>query len=364
MQREMKKISQGVEILHQRLANQRLTRSSLRTPAGVVTWLGAVQSQDYAAAKWAVGLRGAGLTDAAIERAFDDGAILRTHVLRPTWHFVVPADIRWMLSLTAPRVNGLAASAYRKLELDDRIFSRSRSALTGALGGAQLTRAELKAVLERARIPCDSLRLGFLLMRAELDQVICSGARRGRHATYALFDERVPSGTSISREEALARLATRYFASHGPATLHDFAWWSGLTIRDARAGTAAVSGALDHEVIGDATYWHTPARQPPPAGATSVHLLPNFDEYLVAYRDRRFVTTAPVRDALANSLIVGGRCAGTWRRTLKGGSVAIDVLAHTSLPAAGRKAIAVAAERYGAFLNMRATACVEVARRR
>src|SRR6185503_4235399 len=218
----------------------------------VVSWLGAVQAQVYGDAKWALGLRMRRSTDARIEAAFSEGSILRTHVMRPTWHFVAPADIRWMLALTAPRVRAAMASYSRKLELDATVLRRSQRAMVRALrGGRQLTRQELRSVLARAGVRADGVqRLAHIVMQAELDAVICSGARRGNQFTYALLDERVPMVRARSRDDSLAELARRYFTSHGPAQLHDFAWWSGLSVGDACAGLATVERELAREAIG------------------------------------------------------------------------------------------------------------------
>src|SRR6266487_2328144 len=199
----------NLDIAHQRLHNQHITRRTLETPQALVEWLGAVQAQDFAAAKWALGLRLQGMTDDDFEQAFTDGAILRTHVMRPTWHFVLPADIRWMLALTATRVKAAIAYYSRTLGLDDAVFTQSSVVLAKALqGGKELTRAELVAVLQQAGIATDNLqRIGHIIMRAELDGIICSGARRGKQFTYALLDERAPQARKLDRDEALAELA-------------------------------------------------------------------------------------------------------------------------------------------------------------
>jgi hypothetical protein len=219
------------DIARRRLLNERLVGPALTTPADVVSWLGAVQSQDYAGAKWAVAQRARGCSDRDVELACDRGDIVRTHVMRPTWHFVAPADARWMLELTAPRVHAANAYYYRKLELSPRTFERSNAALALALeGGKHLTRVELARALAGAGIRAEGVRLAYLLMRAELDALICNGSRRGKQFTYALFDERVPRAAPLARDEALAELTRRYFTSHGPATVQDFAWWSGLTV--------------------------------------------------------------------------------------------------------------------------------------
>src|SRR5579884_4270870 len=254
-------------IAQQRLYNQLITRQNERsfdTPEAVVQWLGAVQAQDYGAAKWAVGLRLPGATDDDIEQAMADGAILRTHILRPTWHFVSPADIRWLLALTAPRVHAANAPWYRKLELDDAIVKQSNDALTNALqGGKQLTRDELASALQQAGIATEGeQRVSNIMMRAELDGVICSGARRGKQFTYALLAERAPQARALDRDKALAELTLRYFSSHGPATAQDFVWWSGLTIVDAKAGLAMATSYLQQETINGQTYWFSPSTPP------------------------------------------------------------------------------------------------------
>lgn len=328
------------EIARQRLVNQRLVGERLAKPSDVVATLGAIQAQDYAAAKWAVAQRTRNVAESDVDEALADGSIIRTHVLRPTWHFVAPADIRWMLALTGPRINAGMAFRTRWLELDEAAFRRSERALRRELrGGKALTRTELSQVLARARVPVlGDQRLGHLLLRAELDAVICSSARRGKQFTYALLEERVPSFASIERDEALAKLAKIYVTTRGPATAVDFAWWSGLTLSDARK-------ALDF--VG-----FIPARQG--ADDPTVHLLPNFDEYFVAYKDR----TAPVQrlekagvhvrgqDVLANAVIVDGQFVGTWKRTLGKSTVAVEVNLLTRLTKAEKKALAAAVEKF------------------
>src|SRR6266566_6659485 len=284
----------NLDIAHRRLHNQHITRRMLETPQALVEWMGAVQAQDFAAAKWALGLRLPGVTDDDIEQAFTDGTILRTHVMRPTWHFVSPADIRWLLALTAPRVNAGNASWYRRLELDDALFIRSNAVLAKALqGGKQLTRAELVSVLQRAGIATDELqRFSYIIMRAELDGIVCSGARRGRQFTYALLDERAPQAMTLDRHEALAEVASRYFTSRGPATLQDFVWWSGLTVADARTGLEMVTSQLMHEVVDGQEYWFSTSTSPAKDLSQSVYLLPNYDEYIVGYTDRSAIFDA------------------------------------------------------------------------
>ncbi|MHB8647979.1 MAG: winged helix DNA-binding domain-containing protein [Thermomicrobiales bacterium] len=348
-------------IARQRLHNQRIARTQFETPQAVVQWLVAVQAQEYAGAKWAVGQRMHGATDAALDQAFAAGTILRTHVLRPTWHFVVPADIRWLLALTAPRVNAAMAYANRQLALDDAIFARSNAALIHALqGGAHLTRTELATVLEQAGIVTDGLRLGHMMMRAELDGVVCSGARRGKQFTYTLLDERAPHTTPLTHDEALAALTMRYMTSHGPATAQDFVWWSGLTMADAKAGLDLVKSHLMHAVVDGRTYWF--AASPPTAidPSPTAFLLPNYDEYIVGYTDRSAALDAPPADLLDargnvlfnHTIVIDGSVVGTWKRTVKKNAVAIEATPFAPLCMADRQALEVAAARYSQFIGL------------
>jgi hypothetical protein len=351
------------ELAHTRLYNQRLAGTPLATPEEVVAWLGAVQSQDYAGAKWAISQRTPGLSDAAIEAVFAEGRILRTHVLRPTWHFVTPADIRWLLAITAPRIHALNAYMVRQLELDDAIFARSNVAFAKAMeGGRQLTRAELGEVLAEVGIEATGMRLGYLLHRAELDAVVCSGARRGKQFTYALLDERAPNARTLTREEALAELTRRYFASHGPATLKDFTWWCSLTLADARAGMELVKEHFVSETIGDQTFWFSPSTPDlhgvlRPA-SPSAYLLPNYDEY-GSYADHSAILDAqygnrlnPRESAVFNNLIViDGQILGTWRRTLKKKAVVVEILPFRPFNAAEESAVNAALARFGHFLD-------------
>ena len=253
-----------MDVAIQRLRNQRLVGRPFATPEEVVGWLGAVQAQDYAGAKWAIGQRSRAGTDADVERACADGRILRTHVLRPTWHFVLPDDVRWMLALTAPRVRAAMAYYDRKLALDGAAFRRSQAVLQKALAGRQGAdaRGAGGGRSAAAGIEASGQRLGHIMMRAELDALITSGPRRGKQSTYALLDERAPGGRTLARDEALAELAGRYFASHGPALPQDFAWWSGLTVGDARRGIESASPRLASATVDGKTYWHAPGGEP------------------------------------------------------------------------------------------------------
>ncbi len=350
-----------LDIAHLRLHNQLITQQRFEQPHDVVQYLGAVQAQDYGAAKWAVGLRMTGATDDAIEQAFNRGEILRTHIMRPTWHFVSPGDIRWLLKLTSPFVHAANASYYRKQGLDDAILRHCDTILKEALQGSNyLTRTELIAELKKAGIVADDiLRFTLILMHAELDSLICSGPRRGKQFTYALLDERVPPTDTLERDEALAELTKRYFTSHGPATLQDFVWWSGLPVANARTGIEMVTSQLRREEIGGQSYWFSSSTFPAMHEVQRAYLLPNFDEYTVAYTDRRAVfdgTHEDKLDARTNSLlgyimVLDGQVVGIWQRTLKKQEVAITLNPFASLNEEEIQAFTVAANRYGTFLG-------------
>lgn len=350
-----------LDIPRYRLHNQSLSQTKFTEPSQVVEALGAVQSQDYAGAKWALAQRlNDAPTDTAIETAFNDGKILRTHVMRPTWHFVTPADIRWMLDLTAPRVKRAMAHMDRQLGLDKSILQKSNATLKKALqGNVQLTRAELAPILEKAGISTEGYRMGQLMGHAELDQVICSGGRQGKQFTYALLEERAPQAKSRAREDALTELTGRYFRSHGPATLQDFVWWSGLTTTDARTGMEAVRSEFEQETIADQTYWFA-APTTSKSSSSSAYLLPSYDEYTVGYRDRSAIFDGSHIDKLSafresiltQVMIVNGEVAGTWKRTLKKREVAVELAPFTLLDKSQNQAVLAAAQRYGSFLQL------------
>jgi hypothetical protein len=351
------------EIVRHRLHNQRLTGTPFERAEEAVRWLGAVQAQDFAGAAWGLALRCRNVTAADVDRALAEGLVLRTHVMRPTWHLVVPEDIRWLLQLTAARVHALNASLYRRLELDEPVLRRSTNILVAALrDGQQRTRAELAGALERGGIAATGVRLAMLLMHAELEAVICSGAPRGKQQTYALLDERAPRARTLSREEALGELAARYFVSHGPATARDFAWWSGLTVADARAGVELIGSRLTVETMQGKHYWRGTGEMPGSAMLDAVHLLPNFDEYLVAYADRSAALDDAVVDNAAfkraafmgHSVAVDGRVVGDWRRTILRAEVRIQANLLVALDDRRRERLEAEVARYGRFLGRRA----------
>jgi len=347
----------NLEIAQQRLNNQYISHRVFNKPEDVVAHLGAVQAQDYAGAKWALGLRMQKSSDAAMEKAMALGSIIRTHVLRPTWHFITPADARWMIDLTAQRINAFSASRYRQLGLDGPVFTRSNDALAKALeDGKQLTRDEVMAALNNAGIKTNDLRFIHLLMHAELDKVICSGGRQGKQFTYALFDDRIPAGAAIDKEQALAKLAERYFNSRGPATLHDFAWWGGITLAEAKTGLEAVKTRLNSAVVDGRTFWMPNEQAMTPGKSRSAYLLPAFDEFAVAYADRTATVnaryTAQARHVIFDpSIVVNNQVVGTWKRSLKKKGVDISLNLFGKITQLQKKRVEAAAARYRKFIG-------------
>ncbi len=342
-----------------RLHCQRLVAGRPARPEQVVGWLGAVQAQEYHLAKWGLALRTRRASDASVERAFAAGRILRTHVMRATWHFVTPGDIRWVLALTAPRVRAAVAYYDRQLGINPAVITRASRAIAAALaGGVQLTRAELKAVLTGAGVRVDGTqRLAHVIMHAELDAVICSGARRGKQFTYALLDDRVPSVPLPAREEALAELARRYFTSHGPAQLKDFGWWSGLTSAEARIGLEMSRHHLAEEEIDGTRYWLAPSVRTLGQPRRAAFLLQPYDEFLIAYKDRS-ASLDPLLSRLGAGrgpypapVVLDGRVVGGWRRASTGNRVAITFDLPRRLGSADALLVEGAARRYGAFLG-------------
>lgn len=341
------------------MAAQFLTTRGPASAAEVVRAQGAVQAQDYTGAKWALGQRIPGATDESIERAMTDGHILRTHVMRPTWHFVVPEDIRWMLALTAPRVIRTMASYDRKLGLTPRVYARSNDVIAKALyGGKFLTRAELSTELARARLGAvKGQRLGHMMARAELDAVICSGPRRGKQFTYALLDERAPAAAPRDRDDSLREIAIRFFRMRGPGSVHDFAWWSGLTIADAQRAIEIAGASLQRTRFREKDMWFVDG--PLPRASLRAHLLPNYDEYFIGYKDRSATGERLGNvDALigGNALIshvvfVNGELVGGWKRSEDKNRVTVRLRTIPRLSKNERAAIEAAAENLSEFLR-------------
>jgi Winged helix DNA-binding domain len=345
------------DILQIRLYNQLLTHKKIKTPGEVVSWFGAVQSQDFEGAKWAVGQRIEGSTEAIIQHAYDKGEILRTHVMRPTWHFISPADIKWLLALTGSRVNAACATTFRQVQLDDKIFQSSNAIITKALQkGQPLTRNELKIALQQKKIRTDEIRMICLLLKAEIDGLICSGPRQGNQFTYMLLDERVTASKIFNKEEALAELTKRYFNSHGPATIKDFAWWSGLTITDAKKGVELIKSYLQNEIAENETFWFSSSLSSIKEIKPAIQLLPAFDEYTVAYKNRNNIlhkdSASQSSTEILNPVILQkGQVIGKWKRIADKKNVSIKIAPFISLSQSAIKNIRAEAKSYAKFIG-------------
>jgi hypothetical protein len=342
---------------------QGLWGSALKTPEAVVRWLGAVQAQEYPIANWSVGQRAAGVTDDDVQRAYADGRILRTHVLRPTWHFVGAEDIRWLLRLTAPRVHARSAPVCHRLELDAATFLKTERILTRQLaGGRHRTRRELADAFQAAGIEASGSRLAHIVMHAELEAIVCSGAPRGKQHTYALVDERAPEAETLDDDKALRELTRRYFTSRGPATVRDFVRWSSLTTRQARAGLDMAASDLARGTIDGRTYWFAASPIDGRARWTRIDLVQGYDEVVMGYSESRDLLLAEVDlsspwvgPSLLHAILLGGRLVGHWKPVASSGSMRIETMAYRPLSAAEERSLDTAIGRFSRFVGSPAT---------
>ncbi|HYI96413.1 MAG TPA: winged helix DNA-binding domain-containing protein [Bryobacteraceae bacterium] len=351
----------NAEIVLRRLSSQRLWTPTSDSPEAVVHHFGAMQSQEFGYAKWSIAQRAVGVDVDRINQALASGTILRTHMVRPTWHFVAATDIRWMLTVTGPRVNVLNSHMYNKVGLDDSVFSRSRKIFTKALmGGKHLTRSELAVVLQKNSIKASGFHLAYIIMRAELDGIVCSGPLRGKQQTYALLDERVPSVKTLDREEGLIELTRRYFTSRGPATLKDYLVWSSLTAAEGRRGLEAVTPELHHESIDDRTYWLARSSESRKPAVPVIDLVQGYDEYIMSYSESRDLLhlqgSSPPQlrsgSSFLHVVLLDGRVIGRWRRVLKSDHVVVEVCIDRSLKGSETQALGPALERYGHYMGL------------
>lgn len=348
------------EILQYRLLHQYISASPARTPAEVVSQLCAVQAQDFAGAKWSIGLRAPGLTDAAVEEAFANKSIVRLSSLRGTIHIIAAEDVRWIGELIKPRMVAASSSYYTGIGLNETLFSKSHAVIRKMLeGGKQASRDELKEALEKKKIDTSGHRMNHFISRAGVDLVICCAPRRGKEFTYTLLDEWLPPETAgQSVQDGLARLALRYFTGHGPATAQDFAWWSGFTLTAVKAAIQSVAHSLQKIRFGEQDYWMAPSASKTPS-ANSLFLLPGFDEYYIGYSDRGLLADAatlkkliPPNGILQPTIVVNGRIEGTWKRTVKKNALQLEASPFSPLTDTRKKAMVKRSTEFGAFIGM------------
>jgi hypothetical protein len=337
--------------------------------AAAVAHLGAVQAQEFAEANWSIAERVPGAVPGDVEEAFTRGEILRVHALRPTWHYLAAADLRWIQALTGPRVHQANAYYYRQVGMDEATIARSNQALGTVLADGQpRTRRELGAALKEAGIEgAEGVRLAHLMMCAELDALVCSGPRRGKQHTYALLDRRAPPAPERARDDALIDLVTRFFTTHGPATIRDFTWWSGLTVADAKRGLAGAGDALEHELDDEGRPWYFPSTpQASPATkrpSSRAYLLPTYDEAIVAYKDLRVVFAEPPsrEGPITRAVVIDGMTVGSWKRIVRARSVEIEAMLLSRLDADQQQRLAAAVDRFGRFMGSPATLSLRTA---
>lgn len=347
-------------IADRRMGASRLVGDGFASAAEAVGWHLAMQAQDYAPAKWSVGQRSTRVRDHDLDLALADGSIVRTHVLRPTWHFVAREDIRWLLMLSGPRVQQANRRRYAELGLDGPTIARAGRAIVRALeGGNRLTRDGIAAVLDDAKIDRSGQRLPYVLMNLELEAVIASGGLSGKQQTFALLDERVPVGDPLDRDHALVELTRRYLRSHGPASAKDLSWWSGLTVADVRRAVAELGTEVHSETIDGLTLWSLDGKGAAPP-ARGVELLQPYDELVVGFSESRFLEDPRAeaarvawRDRTLPSgvLLFDGRIAGYWSRRVERDTIRIEAHLYEPKKRGLAPALAAAAEEHGAFFD-------------
>jgi len=349
------------DIANLRLISQQIAGTKFKTAKGIVSWMGAMQAQDFNMAKWAIGTRLNKATEKNIDAAINSGEIIRTHLLRPTWHFVAADDIYWMLELTAPRIKAFMKSSNKQLELTEKILTKSNLIIEKTLhGGKHLTRKELVAEIKKAKIAIDGNRPSHILMNAELEGIICSGKMKEKQTTYALLNERMEKPKALRKEEALYKLANKYFESHCPATFRDFVWWSGLSVTDAKHAMQLIKDNFISEKMNSEEYWFPNSFSIPKKYKESVFLLPAFDEFLISYKDRSAaIILEHQKKTFSNNgifwpvIVVNGLAAGIWKREIKKDTIIIEPVFFDKKNKVSKIDLAKAADRIAVFLNLK-----------
>lgn len=343
-----------------RIAGHQLVRPEFDTPRDLVSWMGAIQAQDYGMAKWAVGLRLKSATLRTVNEALERGEIVRTHVMRPTWHLVVGEDIRWMLKLSGQRIK-MAMGSWVKgsgLEISESLYVKCNKLMERVLeGNKSLTKQEIGEAFMQNGITMDSSCITYFMGRAEVEGLVCSGADRGGKPTYALLEEHVAPARELYREEALVRLATRYFRSHSPASLNDFTWWSGLSVTEAKQAMGLIDAELIRESFGGfELFVHQSCCQRAKADEV-LHLLPPYDEYLISYKERTTVLDLHHHSKAFNNwgifypvILHNGRIVGNWNKSVKKGMVTTNISFFEPDRCPDEMMVQAAEERYRAFM--------------
>jgi hypothetical protein len=347
------------DISHSRLIHQQIVNPKFTNIKNIVGWMGAIQAQDYNMAKWAIGSRLPYTVDSLIETSIEKAEIIRTHILRPTWHLVSSDDIYWMLMLSAPQIKSATKSRDKNLGITESIYEKSNMLFEKILdGGKQLTRAEIVKEFTRAHLDTESNRLNHFLMRAEIEGIIFSRNSGSNKQTYSLLRENVPHTKTVTRDEALANLAHRYFSSHGPATIQDFSWWSGLSVTESKRALEMVKQGLISETIENQVFWFSSSFSFPEYKKDTLFLLPAFDEFIISYRNRTASIPLEYQNKAFSSngifrpvIVANGQVIGIWKRTIKKDEVFLETEWFQSKDIKFKDKILETAKPYGNFLN-------------
>lgn len=342
-----------------RLSSHQLSNQTFDTPKGLVSWMGAMQAQDFNMAKWAIAIRLDSCTEQEVEDAFNRGDFLRTHIMRPTWHFVSSEDIRWILKLTGNRIK--AAWKYATdLKIEEHELTKCYRLLEKILrDNNHQTKEEVTKLFEQEGLGATPRHIYHFMMWAEAEGIICSGALKGKKQTYALLEERSPQSKDILKDEALALLARRYLTSHSPATLQDFIWWSGLTIKDCRHAFALIENELIKDHF-DSTelYIHETYKDNVSLGDDILHFLPSYDEYLISYKNRTNVLDLEHHPKAFNNygtfkpvILYNGHVVGNWKAIKKTRGMDFDVTFWDDKFKANKKLLAQAEEKLRSYIN-------------
>ena len=321
-----------MHIPHHRLHTQQIAQQQFQQPKELLNWMGAMQAQDYEMSKWAVALRLPDANENKIETALNNGELIRTHILRPTWHIVSAENHRWMMDLSAPQLTRTLNSYNKSVGIDAKTLLKAEKIILKLLAKKNhCTRDEIMSILQKEKINTDNYRSAHIMFHAELNGLVCNGIRKGKEITYALLDERIPLSKKLNRDEALAKLATIYFQSHSPATLKDFSWWSGLNQTEAKKSIDFISKNLEKIEVGEQTYFVFQPTKKIKQNA-EIHLLPAFDEYIISYNHRLDVVDknqAPkvfTNNGIFKPMIVhDGKIIGTWKRTIAGKKLTTEI---------------------------------------
>jgi len=349
----------AADIARGRLHSQLIAGQHDHSLATMLQHMVALQAQDYYGCKWSVGLRLPGSCDADVEQAIARKEVIRTWSFRGTWHLMHPHDVRWILSLIGSRVLARAASNFRREGLGEKEIKNSRKLIAKALSGGQMTRAGLLQYIQDKGGNTTGLCGGFMLLDAALSGLICGGPRHDKEFTFVLLDDWLPGERVVANNNMLDELSLRYFMSHGPATVADLAYWSGISISEARQSVSRIKHKLDSCTDGNAAFYFAPGLMDA-RPLKSVHLLPGFDECLMGYRDRSQALPhhhkgkiTPANNGMFNpTVLIDGAVQGMWKRTLAGDGVQIDITAFEDWGPALRKKIIKAGQAYAAFLAL------------